>query len=175
MSLIFRTNLVVGLILKETKSVYKVSLDLVHPETGELTSIQGEHHESNRYYRVSKLTTRINSMDLFDIMGKICKSGKDNNLLGTLMHKVTEDNRLKFENISHGAKELGIARSKLNDFLKRMCDVRPERLAIKIDTGIYFINPFIFTGKRTRSNKLREELQDEWIQTIDEDFMDRIS
>ncbi len=73
-----------------------------------------------------------------------------------------KQNEIRISNIGKLAKDLDVSRQKLTTFLKSTEEVRPDRLTIKLDTGVYMVNPMVFTGKRIRSNEQREEAQMIW-------------
>ena len=157
-----------GKVMKETEISYAVRLDLIHPTTGEVTPVTADMKESNKYYSIKKLTTRINSMNLFELMSKTRKSGKEIALFGTLMEMANDENKIVITNMTKFSKDVGIDRSDLYKFIKRLESVRPERLLYKPNTGIYIINPYLLIGKRVRSNAYREQLQEEWDTLMDE-------
>jgi len=122
---------------------------------------------SNRYnIPIKNITSRINAMDLFNVMEQVCKSSKDIIITNKLTEKVSKENEIRIDNISKLAEEFEIARSKLNNILKSYVDTN---FMHKLDRGVYMINPNIFVGKRVRSNKLREEAQIKWNQLIAKD------
>jgi len=98
-------------------------------------------------------------MNLLDKLSEICKSSKDIKLINEILELHNFSNIIVIHNITEKAKDLGITRSKLNELFKRSVDKGFMR---KIGTGIYFINPFIFVGRRVKSNELRELAQLEW-------------
>jgi hypothetical protein len=148
--------------MKESKTVTKLAIDTINATTGELVTLNSVVEETSKYYNVKSITSRINNMNLFTIMSKILKSSKDIATLGSLLEMSDHNNNISINNISRLSKELNIGRSKLSSILKDMCEVKPEPMFIKIDVGIYFVNPFIFIGKRVRSNANRERVQAEW-------------
>ena len=98
-------------------------------------------------------------MDLLRILAKVCKSPKDLNLMNTLLDESTSEGYVVIANIKAKAEDLGVARSKLNNILSVAVK---EHLLFKTDKGTYFINPYIFIGKKVRSNQIREALQKKW-------------
>ena len=154
--------------MKESISRTRIELDATNPITGEVFKVQGLTEQSSKYYSVRKITSRINAMDLFTIMADLCRSPKDIQILNSLTDKLDKENTLRIDNISNLAKELGVSRPKLTMFLKSMEDYS---FADKLDRGIYFVNPYVFVGKRVNSNKLREELQEKWVKTLDDSGM----
>ena len=154
--------------MRETQEEYVLAMDLVNRGTGEVSNVDVAITKKHKNYSIRKLTTRINAMNLFQIMEQVCKSSKDIGLTNYLLDMSDSSNQIRINNVSKLASELNVSRSKLNATLKNFEDVRPDRLLIKQDTGVYQINPFIFIGKRIRSNKLREELQAEWLILLDE-------
>ena len=136
-----------------------VEMDVKDPTTGEFFKAQGSNEETIEYYSISKITSRINAMDLFTIMENTCKSSKDIYMMNELTELVDNCNQIRIDNISNLAKDLNVSRSKLNAFLKKLID---NNFLQKLNIGIYFVNPYIFVGRRVRSNKLREEAQRAW-------------
>ena len=147
------------LLMKEFSSSTTVTLAVISPLSGEMTNIEGTLNESGAYYSVSKVTTRINMTNLFQIQAHICNSSKDIILLGELLERLDGDNRIVIPNQTQLAKDLAVSRLALSKVLKGMTT---SGFAIKASQGVYIVNPFILIGKRTRSNKERERLQHEW-------------
>jgi predicted transcriptional regulator of viral defense system len=98
-------------------------------------------------------------MDLLTKMAETCKSPKDISILNRLLDTAYSDNTIQIDNVTMLAEEYEVARSKLNGLLKAF---EKAGLFKKLDRGIYFINPFIFVGKRVKSNELREVAQQKW-------------
>jgi hypothetical protein len=145
--------------MKEVVSRTMIEVDMINPHSGEIFKVQGSDEHISTYYSVRNITSRINSMDLFTAMEKTCKSSKDIYIVNTLFDKADSHNEIRLSNITNTAKDLGVSRVKLTTFLKRMVDTN---MLHKLDTGIYMINPFMFTGRRVRSNELREAAQVMW-------------
>ena len=106
-----------------------------------------------------------NHLEFTNCIADIAASSAQVRLLATLMDMVDADNRLVILNQVSLAKELGVGVKALKTVLKKLGE---SELAIKKQTGLYLINPFIFIGKRTRSNQAREQLQLEWRELIRE-------
>ena len=98
-------------------------------------------------------------MDLLTKMAETCKSPKDITILNQLLDTADKYNTIRIDNIAAKAKEYDVARSKLNALLKAFEDVELFR---KLDKGIYLVNPFVFMGRRVKSNELREAAQLSW-------------
>lgn len=145
--------------MKETKVTSSVLLEVLNPATGNRFLAEGKSTEETRYYKIKRLTSRVNSMDLLNILSEVCKSPKDLKLMNTLLDEANANNRIIITNISAKAIELGVARSKLNALLSNAVK---ESLLHKLDKGTYVINPYVLIGRRIRSNELREALQREW-------------
>lgn len=145
--------------MKESVKTSSLVLEVLNPSTGEKFLTKGSSKESHKYYSIKKLTSRVNSMDLLNILSKVCKSPKDLDIINELLEEADFEGRIVITNISNKAKQLNIARSKLNNILSNAIKTN---FFFKLDTGVYFVNPFIFIGKRVRSNEQREFLQKEW-------------
>jgi len=145
--------------MKESTKRTVVEMDVIDPTTGELFKAQGINEVTERYYSIKRITSRVNAMDLLFKMEAICKSPKDINILNMLLDTHDNENKIRIDNITNLAKDIGISRSKLNSLLKKCVDTDLFR---KLDRGIYFINPYIFIGRRVRSNKDRESCQAQW-------------
>lgn len=109
------------------------------------------------------------SMDLFTVQAQICKSSKDITLFADILDKMDIDGNTRISNISKFSKDHNVSRRKTTDILNRMCSTEPE-LLIKIDTGVYRINPYLYMGKKIRSNEIREQLQNDTDLLKDETF-----
>ncbi len=103
--------------------------------------------------------TLINTYEFLTRMSKACKSSKDISIFKYILDGININNIVIIDNISKLAIEMDISRQKLTDMLKLLEEVS---LIKKIDRGIYMINPFIFVGKRVRTNALREKAQTNW-------------
>ena len=125
---------------------------------------ENEHGKSLGRAVVKRITTRVNSMDLLNVLAKVCKSSKDLSLMNILLDEANSEGRIIIINISTKATELGVARSKLNSILST---ATKEHFLFKINKGVYMINPYIFIGRKVRSNEIRESLQIEWAKLTD--------
>ena len=152
--------------MKITEESIITKVDIVNRTTGEITSTDAVHEIKNRYYSISKLTTRINQMDLFTIMEDICKSSNDIHMMNVLLSTADRENEIRISNQKALAAKIGTTVRTLQKMLRKMEDVRPERLILKMDTGVYAINPFIFKGKRV-VNDVIETKQLSWEDDID--------
>ena len=145
--------------MKEFSRTTVVEVDVIDPTTGEKFTAKGSNIETSKYYSVKNITSRINAMTLFSMMEKVCKSSKDISITNMLTEMVTQENEIRVDNISKLAKEFRIARSKLNAILKSYQD---NDFLLKLDRGVYMVNPYVFVGRRVRSNLLRETAQIRW-------------
>jgi hypothetical protein len=145
--------------MKETVAKTVVALELINPETGETTHVKGESVKSSKYYSIKNITTRINNMDLLTVMELTCKSSKDIRLFNNITESVDSTGRIRFDSIKATAEKFEVSREKLTRFLKLLTE---NNFTVKLDKGVYMVNPFIFIGKRIRSNADRETLQAEW-------------
>lgn len=149
--------------MKEFTNTTTVEVDIINPSTGEMFTATGSNTESSKYYSIKNITSRINAMDLFNVMEQVCKSSKDITITNQLTEMVSKENEIRIDNISQLAAKFGIARSKLNSILKNYVDAG---FMHKLDRGVYMVNPTIFVGRRVRSNLLREAAQLKWDQLI---------
>ena len=150
--------------MREITTTSSVLLEVMNPETGHKFVAEGTSKEEVKYYSIKRITSRVNCMDLLTVLAKVCKSPKDLNLMNTLLDESTSDGQIVIINISTRAVELGVARSKLNSVLST---ATKEHFLFKVDKGVYAINPYIFIGKKVRSNEVRERLQKEWAALTD--------
>ena len=159
MSCIRGHYIVKGLKLKEFNRTTTVEVDVINPNTGEVFTTKGANTETSKYYSIKHITSRINAMTLFNIMEKVCKSSKDISLTNKLIEMVSKENEIRIDNITELSKNFSVVRSKLNALLKAY---ETNNFLYKLDRGVYLVNPFIFVGRRVRSNKLREAAQMKW-------------
>jgi hypothetical protein len=145
--------------MKEVTRKTMVELNLEDSVTGEFTRVSGERVETEKYYSIKKITARINGMDLFTVMEKTCTSSKDIHIFNMLTDMSDNEGNIVIGNITRMAKELGVSRVKLSVFLKKLIDIEFLK---KTNNGEYAVNPFIFIGRRVRSNEDREKLQLKW-------------
>jgi len=146
--------------LKITNKQVSINLEGFDTLTGESFTFEGISNVKTKYYSIKNITTRINSMDFLDTLEAICRSSKDIGIVNNLLELHGKDNILRVSNgIGNYSKKIGISRQKLSDVLKRMENLN---LVYKLDIGVYFINPFIWIGRRVKSNELRENCQIEW-------------
>jgi len=150
--------------MRETTTTSSVLLEVVNPDTGNKFVAEGTSKEVTKYYSIKRITTRVNSMDLLNVLAKVCKSSKDLSLMNILLDEANSEGRIIIINISTKATELGVARSKLNSILST---ATKEHFLFKINKGVYMINPYIFIGRKVRSNEIRESLQIEWAKLTD--------
>lgn len=105
------------------------------------------------------LINYIDNIDYHIALDTIITGKGQLKILGVLLDMVDVDNKLIITNQTTLAKKLGVSRKVLSGLLTRL---DKSNLATKIDTGEYQINPYIFIGKRVRSNATREALQNQW-------------
>jgi len=145
--------------MKETTETTTIEFDVVSRETGEMQTVVGTTVSENKYYSIRDITTRINQMDYTQAVTEICRTPQQGKLFAKLMDSVNCDNRMIILNQRELAKQQGVS----IDILKRVLSkLAKSNLAVKIQTGEYVINPYIYIGRRTRSNEAREQLQAEW-------------
>ena len=114
-----------------------------------------DHHESTS---IKKLNKRICVMDLFTIQSKICKSSKDIEMFRDLLLAVDKTNELRI-NITKFSDRHNYKREYITRLLKRFVD---NNLAIRIDRGVYLINPMVFQSIGS-TNELIEKAQRTWL------------
>ena len=151
--------------MKEVKKQVTINLEAYDSETGESHTFEATETIKEEYYSIRKITTRINNMDFLGTLEVVCKSSKDINIVNNLLELHDNNNYIRLSNISDYARNIECSRQKLTDILKRM---QNSNLIYKTDRGIYMINPYIWIGRRIRSNKLREEAQLQWTKIIDD-------
>jgi len=145
--------------MREQKKTTTVEFDVVNKKTGEMSTVDGIVREENKYYSIRDITTRINQMEFTKAITEIATTPRQGKILSSLLDMVDADNRLVIINQTKLAAKLDCSRDMLKGILKRLSG---SDLAVKEDRGLYHINPFIYIGKRTRSNEAREGLQDNW-------------
>lgn len=145
--------------MKETTRNTVTFLEITDKETDQKYSLSEKTKEQTKFFKISKMTSRVNAMDFLTSLEAICKSPKDIRVINWLLDSLNSAGELQIVNITEEAKNLGVARSKLNLLLAACVS---SKLFHKIDKGFYLVNPFMFVGKRTRSNTERESLQVRW-------------
>lgn len=145
--------------MKENITTTSIEFDVVDKVTGEVITVEGKSTQHSKYYNIKQITTRINQMDFTLALSTIISSPAQLALVGRLLDMVDADNRLVIMNQTKLADKFECGRKTLATILAKL---EKSELAVKETTGIYHINPYIFIGKRTRSNEAREQLQLEW-------------
>ena len=97
-------------------------------------------------------------MDYLTVLESTCSSSTDIRVFRELMEAADVNNLFVITNVTKKSKQLGISRTKLNNILKSLAD----QDFVRKDQGTFFVNPFVFVGKRVRSNGQREALQLSW-------------
>ena len=144
--------------MKEVNRSLTVVVEAMSPITGETIQCHGVETISETYHSIRNLTTRISHMTFLDMLTRIIRSAKDLEAVHTVLSKANSENTI-YLNVTNTAKEIGISRSSLNRILK---DCEKENLFLKPESGKYVVNPYVWIGMRTRSNKLRAKLQKDW-------------
>jgi hypothetical protein len=145
--------------MKETTRNTVTVLEITDKETDQNYSLSERTQEQTKFFKISKITSRVNAMDFLTSLEAICKSPKDIKVINWLLDSLNSAGELQIVNITEEAKNLGVARSKLNLLLTACVS---SKLFYKMGKGFYLVNPFVFVGKRTRSNTERESLQARW-------------
>ena len=143
--------------MKESVKTTIMNLDVID-SNGEIQSMLATQVNAQKYYNITKLTTRINNMDFTDIQANICRSSRDIRLLGELLDLQGSDGRIRLV-ITSFAQKHSVTRLVVDNITKRSLE---HDLFKKEDRGVYFINPYVFIGRKIRSNQQRESLQVEW-------------
>ena len=152
--------------MRESVNKTMVSLDVTDPNTGEFFKINGTSEEIKKYYSIKRITSRINSMDLFSVLKQSCNSSLDIEIVDKLINMSNYENEIRIDNVTNLSKEIGISRSKLNKILKNLIDLN---FLLKLDRGVYLINSFIFVGNKVNSNEKRENAQKRWMELISQE------
>jgi len=126
---------------------------------GELHSVSMNKDIVEKYYSIRKLNTKVMYMDLIDVQSKLCNSSKDIITFGVLFGKLKESNRLEIDNISKFCRKNDLSRIKVTNMLKKSVEIG---FTIKIETGLYFVNPFVIRGTGFKTNESFEACQIEW-------------
>ena len=105
------------------------------------------------------LDTYVDSIKFTTVLGIVATSIKQLEIVAYLLDSIDADNKLVIMNQTKLADRIGCGRKTLSTILSNLAK---SELAVKEDTGLYHINPYIYIGKRTRSNEAREQLQLEW-------------
>lgn len=145
--------------MKEKVNTTLVEFEVIDKITGEIVTVEGKTHEVNKYYSIKKITTRIHQMDFTTALGTVATSVKQLGVIAMLLDMIDSDNRLLILNQVTLSKELECSKKVLSTILSNLAK---SELAVKENKNIYHINPYIYIGKRTRSNEAREQLQLEW-------------
>ena len=145
--------------MKENIVTTSVEFDVVDKVTGEVITVEGKTTQHSKYYNIRQLTTRINQMEFVLTLSTLISNPKQLEVVAYLLDSIDADNKLVIMNQTKLADRIGCGRKTLSTILSNLAK---SELAVKEDTGLYHINPYIYIGKRTRSNEAREQLQLEW-------------
>jgi hypothetical protein len=143
--------------MRESKEYTHVTVSVLTDDG--LMPLTATTEKVNTFYSIKNLTSRCNMIDLLTVMANVCKSSKDIATFNKLLDLANGDNALEFDSVTSLAAQLEIPRPTLSLMLSAL--VR-EQFLYKETTKKYSINPFMFTGKRVRSNEQRENLQSQW-------------
>jgi len=144
--------------MKEISSRLAFKASLID-QNGEFHDIEVDNVITERYYSIRKLNTKVMYMDLIIVQSKLCNSSKDILVFGELFGKLKESNRLELPNISKFCRNSGFSRTKVTNMLKKAEQIG---FTIKLEQGLYFVNPFVIRGTGFKSNKSFEACQKEW-------------
>lgn len=146
----------------EKQESIEVRLSLRDDETGELHNVEASKKISSKYYNIKKLNKRICVNDLFSIQSKVCSGSKSILVFRDLLLVIDKYNELRV-NVTKFAEKNNYTRSQVT---KMISDWTKYGLAIKIDRGVYLINPFAFQSIGS-TNSLIEEAQIKWKELSD--------
>lgn len=113
-------------------------------EDGITVNLTQEQKVKTTYFNVQEMNGRYNSMELFNVLGEVAKSGKDNKLVGCLIGLANNVNEIHIHNMTEFASLQDISRESLKKLLLRAVE---HDLLHKITTGHYMVNPYIIMSK----------------------------
>lgn len=130
-------------------------------DDGQRTEFKAIQSGENEYYPVHEVDQRCNLGKLFQELAKICKSSKDIAILGELLQETNVINELVIDNISEYAQYFNVSRKKLTLLL---AEADKSNLLYKINTGRYFVNPYILISPQININnyEAQELVQVRW-------------
>lgn len=145
-------------IIKTENHIYQVHATT---DEGNRVLLNGNLKTKSAYYKVEEINGGINIMTLFDVLGKVCKSGSDTKTIGKLIELADRNNEIKLGSISKFATSNGLCREVLTRLLNKATE---ETLFYKINTGHYMVNPYIIMSKGLTAGgyELQENRQIEW-------------
>ena len=91
-----------------------------------------------------EMNGRHNTMELFNALSQIAKSGNDNKIIGCLVNLANGTNEIHIHNMTKFAEEQEINKESLKKLFTRAVD---NLLLYKISTGHYMLNPYIIMSK----------------------------
>lgn len=113
-------------------------------ENGDSLVMSGVTTERKGYYKVHEMNGRHNTMELFNALSQIAKSGNDNKIIGCLVNLANGTNEIHIHNMTKFAEEQEINKESLKKLFTRAVD---NLLLYKISTGHYMLNPYIIMSK----------------------------
>lgn len=130
-------------------------------EDGNEVTLTGVEETNGKWYNVTELNGKVSIMSLFEVLGKVSKSGKDNVIVGNLIELTNRNNEIHIPNIGKFANSQDASRETVKRLLKRVVD---NELLHKLDTGHYMLNPYIIMSKGLTNGgyKLQENVQIQW-------------
>lgn len=140
-----------------SQKVAITSKTVIDPETGKSLRLQSTQTEYGEYYNVKRLNWRAHMKDIFDIVEKVCNSSKQVAMFHAIIDGVGTDNRFR-KNVTTYAQAKGFDRSAMS---KMLAGITKHGMALKEERGVYFMNPYVMSGKWSKSSAL-EALQTEW-------------
>lgn len=132
-------------------------------EDGITVNLTQEQKTKTTYYNVQEMNGRHNSMELFNILSEVAKSGQDNRLIGNILSIADKVNEVHIHNMTELAEELGVSRESLKKLMSRATEYN---LLYKINTGHYIVNPYVIMSKglTAAGYATQEAVQVRWIE-----------
>lgn len=130
-------------------------------ENGDKLRLSQVVTKKSKFYKVEEMNGKVNVMSLFEVLGKVCKSGTDTIVIGKLIDLANNKNEIYIPNMTKYASQVGISIESFKKLMKRATD---ESLLHKIDVGYYMINPYIIMSKALTNSgyELQEHSQITW-------------
>lgn len=113
-------------------------------EEGITVNLSQEQKVKTTYFNVQEMNGRYNDMELFNVLGEVAKSGKDNKLVGQLIMLANTANEIHMHNMTEFAKEQKVSVEAMKKLLARAVE---HDLLYKVTTGHYILNPYIIMSK----------------------------
>lgn len=130
-------------------------------DDGNRMNLRATAEKDKKFFKIDELNGKVNIMNLFDTLGKVCKSGSDTTVIGKLIESADRKNEIHIPNMTKYASKVGISPESFKRLMKRATD---ENLLHKLDVGYYVVNPYIIMSKGLTNGgfKLQEFTQINW-------------